>query len=100
MTILADTESGTVTITEQQDRTLLSDFYRVLVHNDDHTHMDRVVEVLMKVFGLEEQPAACIMLEAHRNGAALCCVEPLEQAELHRDQLRSAGLLSTIEKNA
>jgi ATP-dependent Clp protease adapter protein ClpS len=37
------------------------------------------------------------MLEAHQKGIALCTVEPLEQAEHHRDQLQSFSLIATIE---
>ena len=37
------------------------------------------------------------MLEAHKNGVALCAVEPFEQAEFHRDQLISFSLTATIE---
>lgn len=72
--------------------------YRVLVHNDDVNSMDHVVRTLMRVFRFERAICEGIMLEAHRSGVALCAVEPLEQAELHRDQLISYSLVSTIEK--
>ena len=71
--------------------------YRVLLHNDDSNTMDHVVGALMRVFKLERQACELIMVEAHKNGLALCAVEPFEQAELHRDQLRSFSLVSTIE---
>jgi ATP-dependent Clp protease adapter protein ClpS len=38
------------------------------------------------------------MFEAHQKGLALCTVEPLEQAEFHRDQLKSFSLTATIEQ--
>jgi ATP-dependent Clp protease adaptor protein ClpS len=71
--------------------------YKVLLHNDDVNSMEHVVKALQKVFkfGLEE--CMRIMIEAHQNGLALCTVEPLEQAELHRDQLVSLSLVATIE---
>jgi ATP-dependent Clp protease adaptor protein ClpS len=72
--------------------------YRVLVHNDDVNSMDHVVNALMRVFKFERAVCEKIMLTAHREGVALCAVEPLEQAELHRDQLISYSLVSTIEK--
>ena len=72
--------------------------YRVLLHNDDVNSMDHVVEALMRVFRFERSACEEIMLEAHRNGVALCTIEPLEQAELHRDQLLSFSLIATIEK--
>ncbi len=71
--------------------------YKVLLHNDDKNSMDHVVLVLMQVFKFAKEECERIMLEAHHNGVALCIVEPLEQAELHRDQLRSFSLIATIE---
>jgi ATP-dependent Clp protease adapter protein ClpS len=52
----------------------------------------------MRVLRFERAVCEAIMLEAHRNGVALCTIEPLEQAELHRDQLISFSLIATIEK--
>lgn len=71
--------------------------YRVLLHNDDVNTMEHVVSVLMRVFRFERPECERIMWEAHRSGVALCTVEPLEQAELHRDQLLSFSLTATIE---
>jgi ATP-dependent Clp protease adaptor protein ClpS len=72
--------------------------YKVLLHNDDVNSMDHVVKALIRIFKFERAVCERIMLEAHHNGVALCTVEPLEQAELHRDQLISFSLVSTIEK--
>lgn len=71
--------------------------YKVLLHNDDRNTMEHVVKALMHVFHFEKTECERIMLEAHRSGVALCIVEPLEQAELHRDELQSFSLISTIE---
>lgn len=71
--------------------------YKVLLHNDDVNSMERVVRALMTVFKFGRIAAERIMMEAHRNGLALCAVEPLEQAELHRDQLTSFSLTATLE---
>jgi ATP-dependent Clp protease adapter protein ClpS len=59
--------------------------------------MDHVVNALMRVFKFERPECEKIMLEAHQRGVALCIVEPLEQAEFHRDQLQSFSLTATIE---
>jgi ATP-dependent Clp protease adaptor protein ClpS len=80
-----------------QTHTTLIPRYKVLLHNDDQNSMDHVVRVLMQVFKFEKEECERIMLEAHHNGVALCIVEPLEQAEFHRDQLRSFSLIATIE---
>jgi len=83
------------TITEQ--RAIHVPLYKVLLHNDDHNAMEHVVMVLTRVFKFKRRECERIMLEAHRNGMALCTVEPLEQAEFHKDQLASYSLISTIE---
>jgi ATP-dependent Clp protease adaptor protein ClpS len=72
--------------------------YRVLLHNDDRNSMDHVTRVLMRVFRFEPLECERIMLEAHQKGCGLCTIEPLEQAEHHRDQLISFSLIATIEK--
>ena len=71
--------------------------YKVLLHNDDVNSMEHVVKALRQVFRFEVEECVRIMLEAHDRGVALCAVEPLEQAELHRDQLVSFSLVATIE---
>ncbi|HYA87984.1 MAG TPA: ATP-dependent Clp protease adaptor ClpS [Nitrospirota bacterium] len=71
--------------------------YKVLLHNDDRNSMDYVVLSLMQVFKFAKGESERIMLEAHHKGVALCVVEPLEQAELHRDQLHALSLIATIE---
>lgn len=71
--------------------------YKVLLHNDDRNTMEHVVRALMAVFKFERDVCERIMWEAHTTGVALCAVEPLEQAELHRDQLQSSSLTATIE---
>jgi ATP-dependent Clp protease adaptor protein ClpS len=71
--------------------------YKVLLHNDDRNTTDHVIRSLMKVFHFGQAECEQIMLEAHHKGVALCTVEPLEQAEFHRDQLGSLSLTATIE---
>ncbi len=71
--------------------------YKVLLHNDDKNTMDHVVRALLQVFKFDQAECERIMIEAHNNGVALCVVEPLEQAELHRDRLRAFSLIATIE---
>ena len=67
----------------------LAPLYRVLIHNDDVTPMDFVVEVLRTVFHLALPKAVEVMLAAHQTGVALVAVLPLEQAELRVDQAHS-----------
>jgi len=83
--------------TSAEQYTLHIPLYKVLLHNDDHNSMEHVIKALMRVFKFELRLCERIMMEAHRNGLALCTVEPLEKAEHHRDQLNSFSLISTIE---
>ncbi len=55
--------------------------YRVLLHNDDYSTMDFVIEVLMFVFHKSEEEATRIMLNVHRKGIGVCGVYTYEVAE-------------------
>lgn len=71
--------------------------FRVLLHNDDMHDMGEVVEWLVELTPLGRQPAVRIMLEAHSRGVAQVLITHRERAELYEDQLRSKGLVVTIE---
>ncbi len=49
-------------------KTKKPDMYRVLLHNDDYTTMEFVVEVLMAVFRKDAKEATRIMLDVHQKG--------------------------------
>ncbi|MFH1154243.1 MAG: ATP-dependent Clp protease adapter ClpS [Pseudomonadota bacterium] len=78
--------------------------YRVLLHNDDYSTMEFVIEVLMNVFGKSLEKATEIMLNVHRQGKGICGIFTYEVAEtkvstvqrLSRD--RGFPLKSTMEK--
>lgn len=54
---------------------------RVLLHNDDYTTMDFVVEILCTVFRKNQDEAVAIMLAVHEKGRGDCGVYPAEVAE-------------------
>jgi ATP-dependent Clp protease adaptor protein ClpS len=55
--------------------------YRVLLHNDDYTTMEFVVEILQAVFHKSPPEAARIMLLVHKSGVGVCGVFTAEIAE-------------------
>ncbi len=55
--------------------------YRVLLHNDDYTTMEFVVEVLMYVFNKSVEDATRIMLNVHKIGIGVCGVSTYDVAE-------------------
>lgn len=78
--------------------------YRVLLHNDDYTPMDFVVEILRQVFHKDEASAVKIMLDVHRKGVGSCGVYPHDIAETKVSVVRESAsrheypLLCTMEK--
>lgn len=57
------------------------DRYMVLLHNDDYTSMEFVVEILCAVFHKSVEEATAIMLAVHRMGIGQCGVYTREVAE-------------------
>lgn len=66
---------------ESQTRTASPPMFRVLMHNDDYTTMEFVVEMLQKVFRKSAPEANQIMLHIHHKGIGDCGIFPYEIAE-------------------
>jgi ATP-dependent Clp protease adaptor protein ClpS len=71
------------------------DLFKVLLHNDDYTTMQFVIEVLEEVFGKSPAEAFRIMMHVHTRGHGICGSYPHEVAEtkvsLVHDRAKSAG---------
>lgn len=55
--------------------------FRVLLHNDDYTTMEFVIETLMTIFRKTPDEATAIMLAVHERGLGSCGVYTEEVAE-------------------
>ena len=74
---------------ETEEETEEEPFYRVLIHNDDVTTFQFVMDVLVGIFKKKSNEAAEIAMEAHMKDVALVAVMPLAVAELRIDQAKS-----------
>jgi len=78
--------------------------YKVLLHNDDYTSMDFVVEVLTGIFHKTEAQAVQLMLQIHEKGKAVCGIYSFEIAQTKAEQVKQLAkknefpLLATIEE--
>lgn len=79
--------SRTHTAPEQDFETVLEEDlkeprrFRVLLHNDDYTSMDFVVQILKDVFHKTDAEAVQIMMNVHEKGVGECGVYTAEVAE-------------------
>ena len=65
-----DIEEGV--ITKSREKTDEPSMYKVLLHNDDYTTMEFVIEILKFVFHKNEERATTIMLNVHKKGVGVC----------------------------
>jgi ATP-dependent Clp protease adaptor protein ClpS len=61
--------------------------FQVVMHNDDFTPMEFVVEVLQKFFGLNRERSTQIMLKVHTEGRGVCGIFPRDVAATKVDQV-------------
>jgi ATP-dependent Clp protease adaptor protein ClpS len=73
--------------TEQKGKVEKARRFKVLLHNDDYTTMEFVVEVLMKFFHKTETEATHIMLSVHHKGHGVAGVYTKDVAETKVDEV-------------
>lgn len=80
--------------------------FKVLLHNDDYTSMDFVVEVLTNIFHKTSEQAEDIMLQIHNSDKAICGVYSFEIAQTKVQQVKLRAkqnefpLLATMEEDS
>jgi ATP-dependent Clp protease adaptor protein ClpS len=78
--------------------------YKVVLHNDDYTPMDFVIDVLTRFFNMQYEKASEIMLQVHYEGKAICGVFTAGIAETKVQQVTTYAkehehpLLCTMER--
>ncbi|SFZ98486.1 ATP-dependent Clp protease adaptor protein ClpS [hydrothermal vent metagenome] len=79
--------------------------FKVLLHNDDYTSMDFVINVLMNIFHKSYEQAEQIMLLVHEKQKAVCGIYSFEIAQTKAQQVKQLAkenefpLLATIEED-
>jgi ATP-dependent Clp protease adaptor protein ClpS len=101
---MASTDSKTIKKVSSKTKSDLPPMYKVILHNDNYTTMEFVVEILMSVFGKSLEKATQIMLNVHNKGKEVCGVYPRQIAETKVETVHNIAsakgfpLKSTMEK--
>lgn len=84
-----DRDGGTLTATrpKSEQQTKKPRLYKVLLHNDDYTTMEFVIEVLMKFFHKNQAEATHLMLYVHHKGRAVVGVFTYDVAQTKTQQV-------------
>jgi ATP-dependent Clp protease adaptor protein ClpS len=88
-----------------KEKTLEPDMKKVIIHNDDYTPLEFVVQILNEVFNLSEQQSVKIAYDVHKKDKGIVGVYPIDIAEtlvdLAQKIIKSSRqpLLITLEDN-
>lgn len=66
--------------------------YKVVLHNDDYTPMDFVIDVLSRFFNMQYEKASEVMLQVHYEGKAVCGIFTAGIAETKVQQVTDYAL--------
>jgi ATP-dependent Clp protease adaptor protein ClpS len=97
-------QSGAETLEKTRQREKTEDLWRVVLHNDDYTPMDFVVDVLERIYDKSPAESYRIMMKVHVEGRGIAGIYAHEVAETKAkatiDDAREAGypLLASVEE--
>lgn len=77
-----DHDTDVVTESKTREEVKRPPLYKVLIHNDNYTTREFVVEVLRSVFHHSETDATRIMLYVHQQGVGVAGIYSYEIAEM------------------
>ncbi|AQR65683.1 ATP-dependent Clp protease adapter ClpS [Aquaspirillum sp. LM1] len=76
-----------VALVPQKTRVAPPPLYKVLLLNDDFTPMEFVVQVLQRIFRMDQEQATRVMLTVHTEGRGVCGVYTKDIAATKVDQV-------------
>ena len=97
-------QDGVETLERTRHKEKTEDLWRVVLHNDDYTPMDFVVDVLERIFDKSPAESYRIMMKVHVEGRGVAGIYTHEVAETKArttvDDARQAGypLLASVEE--
>ncbi|HEV2722822.1 MAG TPA: ATP-dependent Clp protease adaptor ClpS, partial [Thermoanaerobaculia bacterium] len=65
-------------VAEAEEKVEQPKLYKVLLHNDDYTTMEFVVEILESIFNMPEDQAIQVMLNVHVRGVGVAGIYTFE----------------------
>lgn len=77
----APDEDGDISVQSAEPALAQPPLYKVVLHNDDYTPMEFVIEVLQDFFNLDSETAVQVMLAVHTQGKGTCGVFTRDIAE-------------------
>lgn len=92
------------TETKEKIKVYLPELYNVILHNDDKTTMDFVVDIISTIFNKSLEDAIKLMLNIHNEGLAVCGTYTKEialtkqNAVLESAKMAGFPLKCTVEK--
>lgn len=74
-------DDGDIAVQSAEPALAQPPLYKVVLHNDDYTPMEFVIEVLQDFFNMDSESAVQVMLAVHTQGKATCGVFTRDIAE-------------------